>query len=284
MFEAALMPIKCLRRYSFPALTDICRGTLYRPLDVLRALAHFKKTGALAKDYLISTAARPFAFIEGQGTPEALIYRAGGIDLQNIKLLLNLYPTLKNVYMIDLGYTGAESKKIWLPAVSSLDIPFNEGLNIRYYNFTHLRQSLTLQFRVIEPLFEDPSRLGRFQAVLANDGKTFKLHLIRADARLSREEMGIAPAPTVDFLNLPGYFGVLPRNPDFIRALGNDLNSGELAVILRSELSVPALVENELEVLGVDILSLLLYQKGWNRQPEYLDVSDPSSWCVLRKR
>jgi hypothetical protein len=245
------------------------------------AIARLNSAGVLDGRLTISSAGRPYDAARGLSRPRMLIYRAGGDDFKNVQGILTVFPGIGEVVMVDLGYTGEFREGYRLLADRNID--FRDGLSIRFYNFRHLRNVLAREFELIEELVEDPNRSGRYSVLVGYLGKPIRMHFIRADARTERGGLGVASSATISFINLPGYFGILPRNPDFIKALASDLAPGELLLAEKAEINLPAVLSAGFRIIAAStvvptIERSLLFDDG-----HFLDLTAQGCWCIFRK-
>jgi len=245
------------------------------------AIARLNSAGVLDGRLTVSSAGRPYDVARGLSRPRTLVYRAGGDDIKSVREILKCFPEIEEVVMVDLGYTGEFREGYRLLADRNID--FRDGLSIRYYNFHHLRDRLAKEFDLIEELVEDPNRSGRYSALVGHLGKPIRMHFIRADARTERGGLGVASSATISFINLPGYFGILPRNPDFIKALASDLAPGELLLAERAEINLPAVLNAGFKIIATGtviptIERSLLFDDG-----HFLDLTAEGCWCIFRK-
>lgn len=245
------------------------------------AIARLNGAGVLDGRLMVSSAKRPYEAARGLSRPRTLVYRAGGDDLKNVREILKCFPEVEEVIMVDLGYTGEYREGFRL--LGDRNIAFRDGLNIRYYNFRHLMNKLAREFDLIEEMAEEPNRSGRYSALVGHLGKPVRMHFIRADARTGRGGLELASSATISFINLPGCFGVLPRNPDFVKALASDLSPGELLLAERAEINLPALLSAGLKIVATGtavptIERSLLFDDG-----HFLDLTAEGCWCIFRK-
>jgi len=183
--------------------------------------------------------------------------------------------------MVDLGYTG-ESRDI-SRLLGDRSIAFRDGLGIRYYDFRRLQDKLAGEFDLLEELTEHSDRSGKYSALVGHLGRPVRMQFIRADARTGRGGLGLASSASISFINLPGCFGVLPRNPDFVKALSSDLSPGELLLAEKAEINLPALQSAGFRIIAVSTVVPTIERSQLIDDAQFLDLTVQGCWCVFRK-
>lgn len=182
---------------------------------------------------------------------ETFIYRGAGRDIEEVQRILEIFPAIKDVWLIDLGYAGLWLEDIDKRLVYSQEISRENGGVIDYYNFAYLDSQLQKYFRVLEKIKPDGKTSGNYLALVEWQGRILQIHFIKADARQLKTELGIAPGVTVSCLKFPGDKGVLDVDVDFIKAVSGDINEGGLIYTDWSRLNIAALKHNKLEIVSI---------------------------------
>lgn len=240
--------------------------------------------GVFAPDLIIAQADRPFPVIPPDQATETLVYRCGGDDFSNVRTILKRTSQISRIVFIDIGYTGVRDPNRQENILEIKEVAQSEGVHQRIYNFTALESGLARCFPESGPVaIQDLPGEGLFSAEISYRGKLRQIFFVGRDGRTPRSNLGIELSGVVtSYLKLPGYYGVLSNNPDFIAAVASDLGPGELCYVELAELNIPALIANGLLVKAISPYPLFAYQVEGAR-PEVLDTAEFYRWCVLQK-
>jgi hypothetical protein len=237
-----------------------------------------------APGLVIAQADRPFPVIPLDQAAETLVYRCGGDDFSNVRTILKGAPQLCRLVFVDIGYTGVRDPNSQESILEIKEVARSEGEHQRVYNFTALESRLARCFPESGPVaIQDLPGRDVFSAEISYRGKLRQLFFIGRDGRTPRSNLGVELSGVVtSYLKLPGYYGVLSNNPDFIAAVASDLSPGERCYVELAELNIPALIANGLLVSAISPYPLFAYQGEWAR-PDVLDTAEIYRWCVLQK-
>ncbi|MFC1805282.1 DUF4147 domain-containing protein, partial [Candidatus Omnitrophota bacterium] len=139
---------------------------------------------------------------------ETLIYRASGQDILTVARIVSMFPDLKEVWLIDKGYTHRTEypvrEKIRCKTAAENRQRFTDHHNIYYYNLAYLVGRLKAYFTGVR----EESR-NRTTCTFSGEraGRRVKIHFLKGDVRHRKKTLGIDAAPVISCIAFPGYFG-----------------------------------------------------------------------------